>query len=104
MPFAWAARPLFRLYSNELDTSADFPAVYRQEGNKLTDEEILKILGEYRKWVWLYFIVYFPLEQYFLTFMNCFHLRPEKMSRLTVIPGWIRIKVEPITELPESKF
>lgn len=78
MPFAWAARPLFRLYSNELDTSADFPAVYRQEGSKLTDEEILKILGEYRK--------------------------PEKMSRLTVIPGWIRIKVEPITELPENSL
>lgn len=49
MPFAWAARPLFRLYSNELDTSSDFPAIYRQEGNKIRDDEILKLLSEYRK-------------------------------------------------------
>lgn len=76
MPFAWAARPLFRLYTNELDTTPDFPAVYRQEGNKLTDEEILKVLAEYRK--------------------------PDKMSRLTVIPGWITVKVEQITEIPEN--
>ncbi|PSN40266.1 Dedicator of cytokinesis protein 11 [Blattella germanica] len=47
MPFAWTARPLFRLYSNELDTS-DFPAIYRQEGNRLKDEELLKILTEFR--------------------------------------------------------
>lgn len=51
MPFAWAARPLFRLYSNELDTSSDFPAIYRQEGNKLKDEELLKLLSEYRKYI-----------------------------------------------------
>nr|CAD7259038.1 unnamed protein product [Timema shepardi] len=49
MPFAWTARPLFRLYSNELDTSSDFTAIFRQEPNKLKDEEILKILSEYRK-------------------------------------------------------
>ena len=48
MPFAWTARPLFRLYTNELDTS-DFPAIYRQEGHRLKDEEILKILSEFRK-------------------------------------------------------
>jgi hypothetical protein len=24
------------------------------------------------------------------------------MSRLTVIPGWVKIRIEPITELPES--
>lgn len=51
MPFAWTARPLFRLYSNELDTSSDFPAIYRQEGNKIKDEELLKLLSEYRKYV-----------------------------------------------------
>ncbi|XP_067007867.2 dedicator of cytokinesis protein 9 [Anabrus simplex] len=76
MPFAWTARPLFRLYSNELDTTSDFPAIYRQEGNRLKDEELLKVLSEYRK--------------------------PDKMSRLTVIPGWIKIKIEAVTELPEN--
>ncbi|XP_043521247.1 dedicator of cytokinesis protein 9 [Frieseomelitta varia] len=76
MPFAWAARPLFRLYSNELDTSSDFPAIYRQEGNKIKDEELLKLLSEYRK--------------------------PEKLSKLTVIPGWLKIKIESITDLPDN--
>lgn len=49
MPFAWTARPLFRMYSNDIDTSSDFPAIYRQEPNRLKDEEILKFLSEYRK-------------------------------------------------------
>lgn len=76
MPFAWAARPLFRLYSNDLDTSIEFPAIYRQEANKLKDEELLKFLAEYRK--------------------------PDKFSKLTVIPGWLKISIEPITELPNN--
>nr|CAD7394742.1 unnamed protein product [Timema cristinae] len=78
MPFAWTARPLFRLYSNELDTSSDFTAIFRQEPNKLKDEEILKILSEYRK--------------------------PDKMSRLTVVPGWLKVKVEQIKELPKNSL
>lgn len=54
MPFAWSARPLFRLYSNELDTTSDFSVIYRQEGNKIKDEEMLKLLSEYRKYVELW--------------------------------------------------
>ncbi|XP_054285049.1 dedicator of cytokinesis protein 9 [Macrosteles quadrilineatus] len=76
MPFAWTARPLFRLYSNELDTSSDFPAIYRQEAGKLKDEELLKILAEYRK--------------------------PDKLNKLTTIPGWVHIRIEALTELPEN--
>ena len=78
MPFAWAARPLFRLYSSDLDTSVDFPAIYRQEGGKLKDDELLKLLAEYRK--------------------------PDKFSKLTVIPGTLKIYVEQMTELPNSKL
>jgi len=77
MPFAWAARPLFRLYSNDLDTDGDFPGIYRQDCNKLKDDEILKILNDYRK--------------------------PEKM-KMTLIPGTLKIVVNAIsTELPKSK-
>lgn len=76
-PFAWAARPLFRLYSSELDTAVVFPAIYRQESGKLRDEELLKLLSEYRK--------------------------PDKFSKLTVIPGTLKINVEPLSELPTSK-
>ncbi|XP_033225104.1 dedicator of cytokinesis protein 9 isoform X4 [Belonocnema kinseyi] len=78
MPFAWSARPLFRLYSNELDTSSDFPAVYRQEGNKIKDEELLKLLSEYRK--------------------------PEKLNKLTTIPGWLKIKIEPLSDIPDNSL
>ncbi|XP_053674834.1 dedicator of cytokinesis protein 11 [Anopheles nili] len=76
MPFAWAARPLFQLYSNDLDTSYEFPAIYRQEGAKLKDEELLKLLSEYRK--------------------------PDKFSKLTVIPGSLKIYIEALNELPNN--
>lgn len=77
MPFAWTARPLFRLYSNEVDSSVEFPAIYRQDANKLKDEDLLKLLSEYRK--------------------------PDKFSKLTVIPGNMKISVESIQELPNSE-
>lgn len=77
MPFAWAARPLFRLYSSDLDAAIEFPAIYRQDANKLKDEDILKLLTEYRK--------------------------PDKFSKLTVIPGTLKIMIESINELPNSK-
>ncbi|XP_052897966.1 dedicator of cytokinesis protein 9 [Anopheles moucheti] len=76
MPFAWAARPLFQLYSNDLDTSYEFPAIYRQEGTKLKDEELLRLLSEYRK--------------------------PDKFSKLTVIPGSLKIYIEALNELPNN--
>lgn len=78
MPFAWAARPLFRLYSSDLDSAIEFPAIYRQDANKLKDEDILKLLTEYRK--------------------------PDKFSKLTVIPGFLKIMTESISELPNSKW
>lgn len=78
MPFAWAARPLFRLYSSDLDSTIEFPAIYRQDANKLKDEDILKLLTEYRK--------------------------PDKFSKLTVIPGTLKIATEPINELPNSEY
>ncbi|KAJ8944837.1 hypothetical protein NQ314_009378 [Rhamnusium bicolor] len=76
MPFAWAARPLFRLYSKELDTTSDFHALYRQEPNKITDEELLKLLSDYRK--------------------------PDKFNKFTVIPGSVEIKVSALNDLPAN--
>lgn len=78
MPFAWSARPLFRLYSSDVDTAVEFPAIYREDANKLKDDDLLKLLSEYRK--------------------------PDKFSKLTVIPGNIRISVEPLQELPNSNY
>ncbi|XP_058808456.1 dedicator of cytokinesis protein 9 isoform X2 [Phymastichus coffea] len=78
MPFAWSTRPLFRLYSNELDTTSDFSVIYRQEGSKIKDEELLKLLSEYRK--------------------------PDKLNKLTVIPGTIKINIEAIIQNPENSL
>lgn len=80
MPFAWTAKPLFRKYSSELDTDGEFLAIYRQDCNKLKDEEIVKILSDYRK--------------------------PEKLNKLTVIPGTLKIIVQSLNNenLPKSNF
>jgi dedicator of cytokinesis protein 9/10/11 len=51
MPFAWSARPLFRHTSGQLDVSAQFSPLFRQEPNKLSDEELLKMLQDFRKCV-----------------------------------------------------
>lgn len=34
--------------------------------------------------------------------VKLFFYRPEKLSKLTVIPGWLKIKIEQITDIPES--
>lgn len=57
MPFAWSARPLFKLYGCELDLSTDSMTLYRQDTSKLGDDDILKILMDYRKYVCFYHIL-----------------------------------------------
>ncbi|KAG5678742.1 hypothetical protein PVAND_008388 [Polypedilum vanderplanki] len=79
MPFAWTAKPLFRLYSSDLDNESEFPGIFRQECNKLKDDEILKVLNDYRK--------------------------PEKLSKFTLIPGTLKLSLQQITtELPKNCF
>lgn len=51
MPFAWTARPLFNLYGSDPDVVSDFPGIYRQDATKLKDEELLKYLSDFRKYV-----------------------------------------------------
>lgn len=76
MPFAWAARPVYRMYSHDLDETIEFPAIYRQDTSKLRDEDLLKLLVDYRK--------------------------PEKFSKLTVIPGELKIRLRITSELPNN--
>lgn len=78
-PFAWAAKPLFKLYSNELDTDHnefEFSSIYRQELNKIKDEELLKFLADYRK--------------------------PDKLNKLTIIPGYVKFVVEEVEKVQGS--
>ena len=66
------------MYSNDLDLSPEFPAIYRQEPNKMSDDDLLKILSDYRK--------------------------SEKMAKLTVIPGWLSINIHQNNEQVPSKI
>jgi dedicator of cytokinesis protein 9/10/11 len=95
MPFAWAARPLFRHSSGQLDVAANFSPLYRQEPSKLSDEELLKMLQDFRKYC---FFVWLTC----MTYLLCI-FRPEKLNRLTAIPATIKINITFITEQPESE-
>uniref|UniRef100_A0A4W5PH72 Dedicator of cytokinesis 9 n=1 Tax=Hucho hucho TaxID=62062 RepID=A0A4W5PH72_9TELE len=53
MPFAWAARTLFKDASGTLDKSARFSAIYRQDSNKLSNDDMFKLLADFRKLVTL---------------------------------------------------
>ncbi|XP_074845616.1 dedicator of cytokinesis protein 9 isoform X2 [Carettochelys insculpta] len=68
MPFAWAARTLFKDASGTLDKNARFSALYRQDSNKLSNEDMLKSLADFRK--------------------------PEKMAKLPVILGNLDITID----------
>ena len=50
MPFAWAARPVFKPYTQELDTYSDF-VLYKQEGSRISEEDLIKHLQDIKKWV-----------------------------------------------------
>uniref|UniRef100_A0A8B9QPS0 Dedicator of cytokinesis 9 n=1 Tax=Apteryx owenii TaxID=8824 RepID=A0A8B9QPS0_APTOW len=49
MPFAWAARTLFKDASGTLDKNARFSPLFRQDSNKLSNEDMLKLLADFRK-------------------------------------------------------
>uniref|UniRef100_A0A2I3HYZ4 Dedicator of cytokinesis 11 n=1 Tax=Nomascus leucogenys TaxID=61853 RepID=A0A2I3HYZ4_NOMLE len=67
MPFAWAARPIFKDTQGSLDLDGRFSPLYKQDSSKLSSEDILKLLSEYKK--------------------------PEK-TKLQIIPGQLNITVE----------
>ncbi|KAM6985310.1 dedicator of cytokinesis protein 9 isoform 5-T5 [Aplochiton taeniatus] len=68
MPFAWAARPLFKDASGTLDKTARFSALYRQDSNKLSNDDMFKLLADFRK--------------------------PEKMAKLPVILGNLDVTID----------
>ncbi|KAJ8338531.1 hypothetical protein SKAU_G00374970 [Synaphobranchus kaupii] len=68
MPFAWAARPLFKDASGILDKASRFSAIYRQDSSKLSNEDMFKLLADYRK--------------------------PEKMAKLPVILGNLDVTID----------
>uniref|UniRef100_A0A8C3UZ06 Dedicator of cytokinesis protein 9 n=1 Tax=Catharus ustulatus TaxID=91951 RepID=A0A8C3UZ06_CATUS len=71
MPFAWAARTLFKDASGTLDKNARFSALFRQDSNKLSNEDMLKLLADFRK--------------------------PEKMAKLPVILGNLDVTIDNVS-------
>ncbi|KAM6893914.1 dedicator of cytokinesis protein 9-like [Xenentodon cancila] len=70
MPFAWAARPVFKDASGTLDKNARFAALYRQDSSKLSDEDMFKLLTDFRK--------------------------PEKMAKLPVLLGNLDVTIDSV--------
>uniref|UniRef100_A0A7N6AHR8 Dedicator of cytokinesis 9b n=1 Tax=Anabas testudineus TaxID=64144 RepID=A0A7N6AHR8_ANATE len=71
MPFAWAARPVFKDASGTLDKSTRFSALYRQDSSKLSDEDMFKLLTDFRK--------------------------PEKMAKLPVLLGNLDVTIDNVS-------
>ncbi|XP_042336149.1 dedicator of cytokinesis protein 11 isoform X2 [Sceloporus undulatus] len=67
MPFAWAARPVFKDCQGTLDLDGKFSPLYKQDSSRLSTEDLLKLLAEYKK--------------------------PEK-TKLQVIPGQLNITLQ----------
>ncbi|XP_041883595.1 dedicator of cytokinesis protein 11 isoform X1 [Corvus kubaryi] len=49
MPFGWAARPVFKDSQGTLDANGKFSPLYKQDSGKLSNEDMLKLLAEYKK-------------------------------------------------------
>ena len=43
-------RPVFKDASGKLDKSARFSALYRQDSSKLSDDDMFKLLADFRKY------------------------------------------------------
>uniref|UniRef100_A0A671XRE8 Dedicator of cytokinesis 11 n=1 Tax=Sparus aurata TaxID=8175 RepID=A0A671XRE8_SPAAU len=67
MPFAWAAKQVFKDAQGGLDMDGKFSPLYRQDSSKISTDDIIKLLADIRK--------------------------PEK-SKLQTIPGQLNVTIE----------
>ncbi|XP_023821592.1 dedicator of cytokinesis protein 11 isoform X2 [Oryzias latipes] len=67
MPFAWAAKQVFKDSQGSLDTDGKFSPLFRQDSSKISTEDLMKLLADIRK--------------------------PEK-SKLQSIPGQLNVTIE----------
>ncbi|XP_067363467.1 dedicator of cytokinesis protein 10 isoform X3 [Channa argus] len=68
MPFAWSVRPVFKDNHGALDRESRFSPLFKQESNKISTDDLIKLVAEYR--------------------------RAEKTSKLQTIPGTLDITVD----------
>ncbi|XP_030431081.1 dedicator of cytokinesis protein 10 isoform X11 [Gopherus evgoodei] len=67
MPFAWSMRPVFKDNQGNVDRDSRFSPLFRQESSKISTEDLIKLIAEYR--------------------------RAEKISKIQTIPGNLDIAV-----------
>ncbi|XP_017295224.1 dedicator of cytokinesis protein 11 isoform X2 [Kryptolebias marmoratus] len=67
MPFAWAAKQVFKDGQGSLDMDGRFSPLYRQDSSKMSSDDLLKLLADIRK--------------------------PEK-NKLQIIPGQLNVTIE----------
>ncbi|KAM7160164.1 dedicator of cytokinesis protein 10 isoform 6-T6 [Macrochelys suwanniensis] len=67
MPFAWSVRPVFKDNQGNVDRDSRFSPLFRQESSKISTEDLIKLIAEYR--------------------------RAEKISKIQTIPGNLDIAV-----------
>ncbi|XP_078065091.1 dedicator of cytokinesis protein 10 [Mustelus asterias] len=70
MPFAWAVRAVFKDNQGTIDRDSRFSALFRQEGSKISTEDLLKLVLEFK--------------------------RADKMTKVQTIPGNLDISVESV--------
>lgn len=68
MPFAWSVRSVFKDNQGTVDRECRFSPLFKQESNKISTEDLIKLVTEYR--------------------------RAEKASKLQTIPGNLEINVD----------
>ncbi|EHB02046.1 Dedicator of cytokinesis protein 10 [Heterocephalus glaber] len=49
MPFAWAVRSVFKDNQGNVDRDSRFSPLYRQESSKISTEDLLKLVSDYRR-------------------------------------------------------
>ncbi|XP_037380045.1 dedicator of cytokinesis protein 10 isoform X3 [Talpa occidentalis] len=70
MPFAWAVRSVFKDNQGNVDRDSRFSPLYRQESSKISAEDLLKLVSDYR--------------------------RVDRISKTQIIPGSLDIAVDNI--------
>ncbi|KAJ8388689.1 hypothetical protein AAFF_G00130980 [Aldrovandia affinis] len=70
MPFAWCVRSVFKDNLGTLDRDSRFSPLFKQESNKISTDDLIKLISEYR--------------------------RAEKTTKLQTIPGSLEISVDSV--------
>ncbi|XP_045415052.1 dedicator of cytokinesis protein 10 isoform X6 [Lemur catta] len=68
MPFAWAVRSVFKDNQGNVDRDSRFSPLYRQENSKISTEDLIKLVSDYR--------------------------RADRISKMQTIPGSLDIAVD----------